>query len=232
VKYGTQVLKLAHDPDGVTITVRDAGGQHEIRADHCVCGLPFPLLRDIEITPAFSDRKMAAIHNYQLAPAARALFQTKSRFWRHDPLGELGGLTMVGTDTVAGRVWNTSHLQPDQTLGMLQSYMFADHARAFTRVPAAERVATWQGVVSEFLPGIRDEVIAGYQKVWHEDPWHKGAFAAIAPHEIDYWPVSRQAEGRVHFAGEHTSIWIGWQNGALQSAERCVQEITGASASA
>jgi monoamine oxidase len=226
VKYGTQILRLAHDDTGVKVTVRDAAGQHEISADHCVCGLPFPLLREIAITPAFSDRKMESIQQYQLAPAARVCFQTKSRFWRNDPLGQLGGLTMIGTDTPAGRVWNTSQLQPDKTLGMLQSYMFGQHAVAFAQVPAAERITRWREVVSEFLPGLRDQVIAGYAKVWHEDPWQKGAFAGLAPHEIHFWPAARMPEGRVHFAGEHTSLWTGWQNGAFESAERCVQEIT------
>jgi monoamine oxidase len=39
------------------------------------------------------------------------------------------------------------------------------------------------------------------------------------------WPAARQAEGRVHFAGAHTSVFFGWQDGALESAERVVREI-------
>ncbi len=35
----------------------------------------------------------------------------------------------------------------------------------------------------------------------------------------------RRPEGRVHFAGEHTSLWIAWMNGALEPAERAVREI-------
>jgi monoamine oxidase len=29
-------------------------------------------------------------------------------------------------------------------------------------------------------------------------------------------------------AREHTSVWIGFQNGALESGERCASEIIGA----
>ena len=32
-------------------------------------------------------------------------------------------------------------------------------------------------------------------------------------------------EGRIHFAGEHTSPWTGWMQGALESARRVVREI-------
>ena len=33
-------------------------------------------------------------------------------------------------------------------------------------------------------------------------------------------------EGRVHFAGEHTSMWTGWMQGALDSARRVAREIS------
>jgi monoamine oxidase len=36
----------------------------------------------------------------------------------------------------------------------------------------------------------------------------------------------------VHLAGEHTSLWIAWMNGALESAERVVGEIVAADAAA
>jgi monoamine oxidase len=33
------------------------------------------------------------------------------------------------------------------------------------------------------------------------------------------------AEGRIHFAGEHTSRWTGRMQGALESGRRVVREI-------
>ena len=85
-------------------------------------------------------------------------------------------------------------------------------------------------MVSEFLPQLPSEVAASYVKVWSEDPWQLGAFAWPKPGEFHrIWPAARQAEGRVHFGGEHTSVWIGFQNGALESGERCANEIIGAS---
>jgi monoamine oxidase len=231
VKYNSPVLRLAHDASGVRVTVRDGGGRQEVEADHCICTLPFPLLRQVEITPAFSHLKMEAIRGYDLFPIARVLLQTKTRFWRQDPLGALGGLNMVGTDTMAERIWNTSHLQRDSTMGMLQSYMFDEHALAFARIPPTDRVSESLRIIAQFLPQLPEEVVASSVKVWQEDPWQKGGFAFAKPNELKWiWPAARKPEGRVHFAGEHTSVWIGYQNGALESAERCVQEILPAGA--
>jgi monoamine oxidase len=35
------------------------------------------------------------------------------------------------------------------------------------------------------------------------------------------------AEQRIFFAGEHTSSWVGFLEGALESAERVVREVIG-----
>jgi monoamine oxidase len=226
VTYDSPVVRLAHRSDGVTVTVRNRSGQHEVRADHCICTLPFPVLRQIEIAPAFSQPKMQAIEGYGLASISRLYLQTKTRFWRNDPLGALGGLNMVGTDTPAERIWNTSQLQPDPVMGMLQSYMFDENALAFSRIAPNERVSAWIQRIAQFIPDLPNQVAASYYKVWHEDPWQKGAFAFMKPNEFGWmWPAARRAEGRVHFAGEHTSPWGAYQNGAFESAERCVQEV-------
>lgn len=226
VIYNAPIVRLAQQSDGVILTVRRRSGQHEVRADHCICALPFPLLRQVEITPAFSELKMQAIERYGLGPVSRLYLQTKSRFWRSDQLGALGGLNMIGTDTPAERIWNTSDLQPDPVMGMVQSYMFNENALAFSRIPPQERVSTWTRRLAEFVPDLPQQVVASYYKVWHEDPWQKGAYAFMKPNEYgQLWPAARRAEGRVHFAGEHTSVWAAYQNGALESAERCVQEV-------
>jgi monoamine oxidase len=228
VSCNSPVVRLAQERDGVTVTVRSRSGQHEVRADRCICALPFPLLRQVEIAPAFSEPKMQAIHSYDLGPVSRVYFQTKTRFWRNDPLGALGGLNMIGADTSAERIWNTSQLQPDPVMGMLQSYMFDENALAFSRSASREheRTAASTRRVAEFLPELPNQIVASYSKAWHEDPWQKGAFGFIPPGQFEWmWPAARRAEGRVHFAGEHTSVWIAYQNGALESAERCVAEV-------
>ena len=39
-------------------------------------------------------------------------------------------------------------------------------------------------------------------------------------------------EGQLHFAGEHTSLWTGWMQGALESARRVVKEVNAPAATA
>jgi monoamine oxidase len=225
VRYRSEVVRIAPGRGHVTIGYRDRSGLHEIRADRCVCALPFAPLRRVSIATPFSPQKMAAIHKLQYMAVARCYFQTRSRFWERDPLGPLGGLNLVGSDTMAGRVWNTSSQQADPRLGMVQAYMFDTEALAFAghghrRVPATHKL------MRRLLPGIGGQIVGVAHKAWQEDPWAGGGWGWVQPGELRWmFPAMRQVEGRVHFAGEHTSIWAAWMNGALESAERVAAEI-------
>jgi monoamine oxidase len=230
VKYRSPVVRIAQNRRQVIVTYRNRGALGEIRADHCVCALPFAPLRRVSIETPFSDEKMASIQRLRYLPAARCYFQTRTRFWRHDPLGALGGLNMLGTDTMAGRVWNTSAQQPDPLLGMLHSYMFDTEALAFAAHGRC-RVRAMRRIFEKLMPGIGEQIIGVNHKAWQEDPWAGGGWGWTQPEEMRWmFPAMRRAEGRVHFAGEHTSLYMTWMNGALEAGERAAKEIVAADA--
>jgi monoamine oxidase len=230
VKYRSEVVRIAQDRRGVTIGFKDRTGRHELRADRCVCALPFAPLRRVHIAGGFSHKKMAAIHQLRYMAAARCYFQTRTRFWEQDPLGRLGGLNLVGTDTMAGRVWNTTSQQADPALGMVHAYMFDTEALEFS-AKGHSRVPAMRHLFRNLLPGIDGQIVGVAHKAWHEDPWAGGGWGWTQPGELRWmFPAMRQVERRVHFAGEHTSLWIAWMNGALESAERVTQEILEADA--
>ncbi|KOV32485.1 hypothetical protein ADK60_13640 [Streptomyces sp. XY431] len=53
-----------------------------------------------------------------------------------------------------------------------------------------------------------------------------GQAAMFTPGQLhDLHPATRTVEGRVHFAGEHTSLKPAWIEGALESAVRAFLEV-------
>jgi monoamine oxidase len=67
-------------------------------------------------------------------------------------------------------------------------------------------------------------------KAWGEDPYSMGALSFPAPGDVgNYLKALQSSHGRIHFAGEHTSILRGTMEGALQSGVRAAKEVHEAS---
>lgn len=64
----------------------------------------------------------------------------------------------------------------------------------------------------------------------YKDEWARGASAYYKPGQFSsLHPHVSKPEGRIYFAGEHTSVWIdGWMQGALESGNRVANEINSA----
>jgi monoamine oxidase len=90
-----------------------------------------------------------------------------------------------------------------------------------------ERVAAAYDQARQMFAEMAEQYEGGISKAWGSDPWQKGSFALHTPGQIGYIEVLARREGRLHFAGEHTSPWTGWMQGALESARRVVAEING-----
>lgn len=217
------VTKIEHTPSGVTVTFERDGAEESLSADYLVCAIPFTILRDVTITPALSADKTRAIKELFMMNAGRGYIQTNTRFWEAEGIG---GLKIAKTDTAAERIWNLSDVMPaGSARGMLVSYTQEANADAYADVPRADREGYTLDLVEQFFPEIKAEKVAFFEYVWSDDPWVKGAWTDILPNQWWIVDAARKAEGRVVFAGEHTSVWAGWMQGAIESGQRAADEI-------
>ena len=66
----------------------------------------------------------------------------------------------------------------------------------------------------------------GWAHLWPLDPYAQGGFSHLAPgYVLEYMEHISTHTDRIHYAGEHTAHWNGFIEGALESADRVVQEI-------
>ncbi len=68
---------------------------------------------------------------------------------------------------------------------------------------------------------------AAYEDHWVRDPWVKGAYSFYKVGQYaTFGSIAAAAQGRVHFAGEHTSINNqGFLDGAVETGARAAKEI-------
>ena len=110
---------------------------------------------------------------------------------------------------------------------MLASYTWEHEARFWASLPHDERLALAIDNIVEFLPSIRDEVEVGAVVSW-DDPgmFTGGAVPLVQPGQLGVlFEPARRPEGRVHFAGDHTSADHGWIEGAVESGLRAAAEV-------
>ena len=82
--------------------------------------------------------------------------------------------------------------------------------------------------MANVFPDLPASFVKGSVYRWALDPWSRGAFAVFRPGQMSSpMPDIPRPEGRLHFAGEHTSSWMGWMEGALESGGRAAGEVLG-----
>ena len=224
IHYAAPVVRIEQDARSVKATFLNAGGPHTLGGDHLICAVPFIVQKDIEVSPAFTVDKQMAIEQLPYLSASKIFLQSKKRFW--DSEGQSGFAT---TDLPISQVWDVTYKQPG-TRGILQAMPISLHSRRVTAMSEQERINFALQQVELICPGTRENFEGGVTKCWDEDQWSRGASSYYKPGQFSsLLPHVARPEGRIHFAGEHTSVWIdGWMQGALESGDRVAREVNAA----
>ena len=221
IHYGTPVVRIEQHMQGVKATFRQSGGYHTLAGDYLICAVPFSVQKNIEVAPAFSVEKQRAIEQLPYLSASKIFLQSGRRFWVAEGLSGF-----ATTDLPVGQVWDATYAQPG-TRGILQTFPISQHSRRVTAMSESERINFALEQVETIYPGMRNHFEGGVTKCWDDDEWARGASAYYKPRQFSsLLPHVARPEGRIHFAGEHTSVWIdGWMQGALESGDRVAREV-------
>ena len=223
VRFGAEVFALEQDDSSVTVHYKTESGRFRETADFCVCTVPFPVLRTIDVLTPFGHDKQRAIRQLSYAASTKVLFQVRRRIWEEED-GILGGGTV--TDLPVRRL-NYPTPDPSTSRGvLLASYTWSQDALQWGAMDEETRLEEALGDVERIHPGIRDVFEVGASHAWYGDRWARGAFALFAPEQQSLLQEAIvRPEGRIHFAGEHCSLYHAWIQGALESGLRAANAI-------
>ena len=223
IHYSAVVKRIEHDEREVRVFYDRGGERSVIRGERIICAIPFAVLRTIEI-PGLSREKQRAIAQLANTSVVRVFLQTRDRFWLQEGLN--GAAT---TDLPLMTAFDKAFYLPGPR-GMLEVYAAGERARRLAAMPASERLAFTVSQVEKVHPAIREFYEGGSSVCWDEEEFSRGAYAWFRPGEMtDLMPHIAKPEGRIHFAGDHTSQFPGWMHGALQSGNRAAREVNEAS---
>ena len=221
IRYGAGITRIEQDATGVRVSFVSGGRSHQLAAERVICTLPFTVLRGIELSPAVSAGKRRSIDNMYLGPVARVMVQTASRYWEKD---KLNGFATIDQ---AMEIWSPTYGTPGRR-GILMSYIYEDLAREYSALTPEQQIERTLGLYEQIHPGIYEQFETATTWSWLNEKYSRGAFLVTKAGQFDLLEVAATPEGRIHFAGEHTSPWPGWIQGALHSGLRTAMEISSA----
>lgn len=210
-QYSRVLRRVRQDANGVTLSFDDGDEQ----VDQVVLTLPPPALERVIFEPALSVRKRCAIEACRMSRAIKLVWEFNEPWWRYSGWG--GGMLC---DRSIQQTW-------DSGLGesaLLTAYVCGEKAVELAAYEDPVRTGVYE--LAQIFPDALDTFERGWIHNWLADPYAQGAFSHTAPgYVLDHMEHIAPAEGRVHFAGEHTASWVGFVEGALESAERVAGEV-------
>ncbi|MED3564259.1 flavin monoamine oxidase family protein [Bacillus xiapuensis] len=228
IRYYQRMTKIIQDNNRVTIHFRDERTSNisTITSDLAIITIPFSVLRFVKIEPfhSFSYYKRRAIREINYMAATKVGIEFKSRFWER--YGQYGGKSI--TDLPIRFTY-----YPSQGIGtngpavIVASYTWADEAMTWNGLSDEDRIFySLKNLAEIFGDQVYSEFVSGTSFSWVDNPYATGAVVAFDPgQENELFPYIKLPEGRVHFAGEHTTLTHGWMQGAIESGIQVANEV-------
>lgn len=239
IRMGRRMTRLVQSDSGVRIeTTAESGTENScdgapiqpaecFEGDYAIVTIPFSALRFCTVEPLMSYPKRRAVNELHYDSTTKVLLEFKTRFWEQGPNGFTGaGCT---SDSPSRNTYLPSHAPAGSPGGVvLASYSWSDDAFRWDSLTEGERVAfALDDMERLFGPVVRASYAGvGVSQSWARARYALGEAVIFTPGQLhELHPATRTVEGRVHFAGEHTSLKPAWIEGALESAVRAFLEV-------
>jgi monoamine oxidase len=226
---GAEVRRIRHDDRGIEVVFTDtaSGANRLIKADYCVCTIPFPVLSKIDAN--FAPPVASAIASVVYDNSNKVAFEAP-RFWEREQI--YGGISFVGGET--SLIWYPSWgLQSERGM-ILGCYSSGEMGAKFAKRPIAEQIAMARASIDKVHPGHGADLVNPLAVNWTKVPyslgpwpnWHPERRGQEAHNDSPAFKLLNQPDGRVFFASAALSQTPGWQEGGIQSAHAVVAALT------
>jgi monoamine oxidase len=226
IRYRSPVVRIVHEVGGVRVVFQQSGAERSLTAERLICTVPCPALRRIVFGPELPARKRQIVEQLDYNPVTRIYLQARRRFWTD--AGEAGNaFTDLPIQLVTEHPLARSAEQAKAAArGILECHVKGPEARRLAALDQAAQLALAVDNMEKVHPGFKSHFEGGAVVAWGADPWAGGGYAWWRPGQLTEWvPELAKPEGRVHFAGEHTSLLARTLEGALESGNRAAREV-------
>jgi monoamine oxidase len=214
VRLRSRVTGLRTQRDGVEIALADGT---TLKAGHAVCSVPLPVLRSLRIDPALPLLQAEAVQRIPYDSALSIFFAIKAPFWETDGLPA----STRGSDS-----FGRASVRRSPRGEHIWFHKAGAAAVPYRKLADGELMKVATRELNEARPSTIGRVEASFAVNWNTLPWNRAHLHHRGPGDITkFGNIAAEAHGRIHFAGEHTSVTMMGMEGAMESGERAAVEI-------
>jgi monoamine oxidase len=210
----------AIDQSGGRIRVSVEGGR-DFTGDAVISTIPFSVMDGVQVTPGWSNGKQRMFREMEWEKTVKVILQTRTPQWLKQ---NIRGWPVMGGDQFWERIIDITGNEPGDR-GNVFFYLNGSNAQAFRDRPGPNRAQDFLAEFRAQQPDFVDEPTFLDHFDWAAQPWIRGSFAGIpigGGWMIKEWEAP---EGRIHFAGDWTTLKSGWVEGAIESGLRAARQI-------
>ncbi|MFI1920397.1 FAD-dependent oxidoreductase [Nocardia sp. NPDC020380] len=234
---GKRMTRVEHTEHGVRVwTTAETGNEHtdgapidpieSFDADYAIIAIPLTSMRFCTFEPMLSYPKRRAVIEMHHDAATKVLLEFRNRFWEQGPHGFRGGGCV--SDSPNRFTYFPSHTDDSDGGVVLAAYTWSDDAMRWDSLTDSERVHfALAGMRDMFGPVVDTEFTGiGLSQSWQRARYALGEAVIPTPGQLhEHHAATSSVEGRLHFAGDHTSLKPAWIEGALESGVRAALEV-------
>lgn len=221
VRLGAAVSRIRQSGQRVRVHYRQRDQEHAEEGDHVLVAIPGTQVRDLRFDPPLPPEIAKAYAALGYGRVMKVVLQSQQRFWeKTEPIYE-----WVFTPREAAHIYHSSWGQPGPR-GLLTFYVAGWGADNWGPLGARKQMEEARKLAGTVWPGKEAEIERGASWFWNAQQWIRGSYAYFGPGKMTaVRPWLAQPVDRIHFAGEHTAVWQGYMNGAVESGLRAAAEI-------
>ncbi|MDN4526425.1 flavin monoamine oxidase family protein [Fictibacillus fluitans] len=226
IVYDQKVERIIQDDRSIRFQTRNlvTGERGTLSGDYAVTTIPFTAFQFIDVEPyhSISFKKWQAIREIISVPAVKVGIEYKHRFWEKLQVG----------NAVSDRTTRFSYT-PSHGIGregpavLLASYSWGHDSMLWSSLSKDDVIYyVLKDLAKVYGNVVYKDFLQAVSFNWSKNPFSAGAFTLFSPGQRDdFGDFIYQHEGRLHFAGEHTSSFHGWIEGAIESGIRAAYEV-------
>jgi monoamine oxidase len=220
LRLRSRVTAVQRHQDSVSLSYEADGRSHTLTADQIILALPLEAVRTVQFDPPLSPAYQRALDDLRLGAVAKVILEYERPFWH-----EAGWNGLLLTDLPMNCVWLTAGGQIGEG-GMLTVYTGGRPAAQYAAMPDEARIAAVLSQIESLFPGSSACLKSSRTIAWLNEPFVGGGYAFFPPGSVmAHWATLRQPQGRIHLAGEHTAVYQGYMEGAVESGQRAAAAI-------